>query len=164
MRRTNLKIVHSDLPSSDFQEGLRTELKLELTKKFINVIPRAMWAIRYGMRAAAEAEFSVPQFRVMASLSHESRTNSELAELIGMSVPAMSRLVDGLVGEGVITRVPQERDRRQISLVLSADGRRRFSKLRRSTQNLFNAKFSALSLEQRSKLAEGLAVLEVLFP
>jgi DNA-binding MarR family transcriptional regulator len=135
-----------------------------LSKKFLEVIPRSMWSIRYGMRAAAQSDFTVPQFRVMAILWQESRTNSELAEQIGISVPAMSRMVEGLVNLRLVTRVPQEHDRRQVKLELSSEGKKRFQRLRKATEGIFNEKFATLDAGKRTKLMEGLAVLEELFP
>ncbi|MGK5082182.1 MarR family transcriptional regulator [Bdellovibrionota bacterium FG-1] len=138
--------------------------QVKLAQHFIEVIPRSMWAIRHGMRAAAHAQFSVPQFRVMARLWGGSTTTSELAELIGTSVPAMSRLVEALVALGLIMRAPQSHDRRQVLLVLTAEGRKRYSRFRRTTQGHFKEKFSMLSDQERKKLADGLVVLESLFP
>src|SRR4051812_40889160 len=118
-----------------------------LPQKFIEVIPRTMWAIRYGMRSVSRTELTVPQFRVMAALWHGPKTNSALAESIGISVPAMSRLVDGLVGSGIVVRTQNPQDRRQVGLELSPEGRKRFSKFRKCTQDLFSEKFAALSQE-----------------
>lgn len=122
-----------------------------------------MWAIRFGMREAAGKELTVPQFRVMAQLWKQPSTNGDLAEIIGVSVPAMSRLVDGLVEGGLVTRFPEVRDRRQIRLELTLSGRRTFQRLKRHTQGVFSARFSELSETERGKLQEGLAVLGKLF-
>ena len=136
----------------------------DLSRHFVEVIPRSMWSIRYGMREAAGQDLTVPQFRCLAMLSRKSRTNGELAERMGVSVPAMSRMVDGLVGLGLLIRVPQATDRRQIKLELSLDGRRKFQRMRRHTHGLFVSKFSVLEEGKRRRLREGLAVLGELFP
>jgi MarR family transcriptional regulator for hemolysin len=134
-----------------------------LPRNFMEAIPRSMWAIRQAMRDAAGQDFSVPQFRVMAALMSRPRTNGELSEELGVSVPAMSRMVDGLVAAGYVIRVPQERDRRQIRLELSPDGRRTFKKIQKQTQATFGARFSELDEKSRGTLADGLAVLLELF-
>lgn len=136
----------------------------ELSRCFVEVIPRSMWSIRYGMREAAGKDLSVPQFRVMATLWQRSRTNGELAEQMGVSVPAMSRMVDGLVEAGYVIRVPQDHDRRQVKLELSLAGRRTFRRIQKHTHELFVSRFSGLNAGQRQGLQDGLSVLEILFP
>ncbi len=147
----------------DTMDATRSIELTELARDFIETVPRSMWAIRYGMREAAGQELTVPQFRVLAQLSIQSRTNGELAERIGVSVPAMSRLVDGLVEGEFVVRFPETRDRRQVRLELSPSGRRKFQRLKKHTQSLFSARFSELGETDRRKLREGLEVLGKLF-
>jgi DNA-binding MarR family transcriptional regulator len=99
----------------------------------------------------------------MARLWDRASTNRELADVIGISVPAMSRLVDGLVNSGLVTRTPQQHDRRQVLLELSPEGRKSFCRLRKTTRGVFTDRLSSLSREEQRKLDEGLAVLESLF-
>lgn len=157
--------AHSPESSSEF-DGIDATRSIELTelaREFIEAVPRSMWAIRFGMREAAGKELTVPQFRVLAQLSTQPRTNGELAELIGVSVPAMSRLVDGLFEGGLVARFPEARDRRQVRLELSLSGRRTFQRLKKHTQGVFSARFSELGETDRRKLREGLEVLGKLF-
>ena len=135
----------------------------DLAHSFIHVIPRSMLAIRHGMRESAREQFSVPQFRVLAQLWVQSQTNGELADHIGVSVPAMSRLVETLVRAGLVGRVPQSHDRRQVLLSLTEAGQKRFLSLQQTTQMVFKQKFSQLNADQKKKLAEGLSILEDLF-
>src|SRR4051794_23646748 len=72
----------------------------ELSRTVLEVIPRAMASIRAEMRGLARPEFTVVHFRVLAQLSSGPRTASELAENIGVGLPAVSRLVDALSRKG----------------------------------------------------------------
>jgi DNA-binding MarR family transcriptional regulator len=136
----------------------------DLSRAFVEVLPRAMWSIRAGVRQAAGENFTMPQFRVLTQLLKRSSTNGELAELMGVSVPAMSRMVDGLVEMGFVVRVPVHNDRRQIKLELGPEGRRKFRRLQKHIHGVFVDRFGALSPDRLDALESGLKVFEELFP
>jgi len=73
---------------------------------------------------------SVPQWRVLAVLSGcESATIGELARKCLHKQPTLTRIVDRLERQGLVTRVAGSRDRRQIAVSLTEDGRRRSADL-----------------------------------
>lgn len=135
----------------------------DLSRVFVEVLPRAMWSIRSAVRQSAGENFTMPQFRVLTQLLKRCSTNGELAELMGVSVPAMSRMVDGLVEMGFVVRVPQDHDRRQIKLELNAEGRRKFRRVQKHIHSVFMDRFGALSPDRRMALEGGLKVFEELF-
>jgi len=68
-------------------------------------VPSVMRFIRYQMRQHRQAELSVPQFRSLVFLSHnENASLSEMAEHLGLSLPATSRMVELLVKRGWMRR------------------------------------------------------------
>jgi DNA-binding MarR family transcriptional regulator len=79
-------------------------------------------------------------------------TLSELARREGVSRPTMSRLVDALVREGLVTRVADETDRRAVRIEASARGRdvlergraRRIARLAAALERLTAAELGAL--------------------
>ncbi|MBA3263688.1 MAG: MarR family transcriptional regulator [Thermoleophilaceae bacterium] len=82
-----------------------------------------------------------------------------LSETLGLSVPAISRAVDGLVQRGEVKRTEDPRDRRSKLLTLTAKGRRtfeRFAALRFAGLKRFVADMSD---EEREALAAGLRPL-----
>ena len=169
MRRTKLEPARilqkiQNEPTSVSKKDDPAESLSGLSRAFVDVLPRAMLSFRAGIREAAGENFTMPQFRVMTQLRKRSCTNGELAELMGVSVPAMSRMVDGLVELGYVVRVPQDRDRRQIKLELSMEGRRRFRRLQKHIHDVFVVKFTGLDSGKRDGLLGGLNVLEELFP
>src|SRR5262245_43856422 len=111
-----------------------TESPLECARHLLEVIPRAMRSIRTEMRRKAQPELTVPQFRVLARLSISPATNGEVAEWIGVSVPAMSRMVELLARRGYVQKERQSEDRRQVRLLLSAKGKSHFLKIRGQAQ------------------------------
>ncbi len=133
-----------------------------MPQKFMNVIPRCMGAIRTEMRAAAQERLdgvSVVQFRVLAGLWQKPMNNRELAEHIGIGVPATSRLVDGLVKRGSVQRKVSEHDRRQVYIELTPAGSACFETLSSVAGGKIAQRFESLSEEKRTKLLAGLEVL-----
>jgi DNA-binding MarR family transcriptional regulator len=71
---------------------------------------------RVAERACRESGISLPQYRLLLSVSGASQRPSELAIQVGVSRPTLTSLVDGLAQAGLVTRVPVPTDRRGIRL------------------------------------------------
>lgn len=134
-----------------------------LARHFLEVIPGAMRAIRFEMRRVAQADLSVPMFRILAQLSSGPATNRELAENLGVSEPGACRLVASLVKKGYVRQARCEKDRRRVYVELTSSGLKKFETIRGVAQGAFRAQFSKLSAEKRDALKVGLSVLEEAF-
>ncbi|HTT93144.1 MAG TPA: MarR family transcriptional regulator [Solirubrobacterales bacterium] len=77
---------------------------------------------------------------------------SDLAELLGASLPAMSRAIDGLVKKGLATRVEDPTDRRVRVVRITGDGTRLVEQLTTVKRNGLEAFASSLTGAQRRKL------------
>ena len=77
---------------------------------------------------------------------------TDLAELFGSSLPAMSRAVDGLVKQGLATRVEDPTDRRVRLVRITADGRELVETLTTVKRNGLEAFAATLTATQRRKL------------
>ncbi len=89
----------------------------------IEVIPLIMREIRRLMRQRGAEELSVPHFRALGYVQrHPGCSLSAVAEHLGLSVAAASRLVDALVVDHFVERRPSATDRRYIELHLSPRG------------------------------------------
>jgi len=74
-------------------------------------------------RALHEEDFSVAQIAVLYLLDEEGNARlGDVAERIGRSMPTASRLVDGLVKRGLVTREEDPEDRRAKRLALTSQG------------------------------------------
>jgi len=73
-------------------------------------------------RACRGVGVSVPQYRLLVFLRAGPRRAGELAASAAIKRPTLTALVDGLVREGRIRRVPVEADRRGIRLELTELG------------------------------------------
>ena len=79
---------------------------------------------RVAEQACQTTGISLPQYRLLASISGQSQRASELATQVGVSRPTLTSLVDGLERGGLLRRVPVPTDRRGIQLVPTEAGRR----------------------------------------
>jgi len=143
---------------------MKNKTDRELAVQFLAVVPRAMRVIRQQMRALARPSFSVPHFRIMGRLYRGPATASELAEIQGVSMPAMSRMVDSLVKRGYLERTQTSRDRRHIHLHHSKKGRLEFERIRRIVQSHLAESVSMLKPADKKALKTGLEILGGMVP
>ncbi len=77
---------------------------------------------------------------------------SDLSTLLGSSLPAMSRAVEGLVKKGLATRVEDPTDRRVRVVRITDDGKRLVEELTTVKRNGLEAFAATLTAVQRRKL------------
>jgi MarR family transcriptional regulator for hemolysin len=82
----------------------------------------------------------------------EARQVSDLAETFGVSVPSMSRAVDGLVRKRLVTRVEDAEDRRVRRIAITARGKQLVDTLLVVRQAGMEAFAESLTAAQRRKL------------
>ena len=130
----------------------------DIAHLLLDVMPRTNWVLRAAVRKQARDQISVPQFRVLDQLSRGFNGTSKLAELHGISVPAMSNIVDGLVRRGLIARKASVQDRRQIELRLTEKGKALFLKLHQTVLETLTDLLDILSDRERAEMARGLEI------
>jgi DNA-binding MarR family transcriptional regulator len=81
--------------------------------------------------AVGELDLSFTQVRSLSNLSSAGEPLSlrELAGRLGLSLPTVSRAVEGLVQRGYVTRTEDAGDRRMKQVALTGDGRALFDRL-----------------------------------
>src|SRR5437763_17044188 len=92
-------------------------------RQLLETVPLVMQFIRRQMRSLCSHDLSVPQIRTLYFVSTNDRPSlSDAAEYIGLALPSMSRLVDGLVKKDLLTRAECQHDRRHVRLGITAAG------------------------------------------
>ncbi len=130
----------------------------------LDVVPTVMRIIRARLRDHRTCELSVPQFRVLAYLNRRSGASlSELTEHIGLTLPSMSKMMDGLVERGLATRAEDPEDRRRVVLGLTAEGHEAFQIARAGTQIDLAQQMNRLSAEQLATVSAAMEILGPLF-
>lgn len=101
---------------------------------------------------------SVLQLRALTTIDRHAPMNlSSVAERLDLSIPSASRLVDRLVEAGLTRREVAAHSRREVSIVLSANGRRALTRLRRRRQAAMAAVLEGMTAADRDALGVGLA-------
>ena len=95
----------------------------------------------------------------LAGERDEPFTLKSLAEAMGLSDPAASRAIEGLVKRGLVTRVEDEVDRRVRRLAPSAAGREIAERIQAARLAGIGQFLATLSDEEREKLDELLELL-----
>jgi DNA-binding MarR family transcriptional regulator len=130
----------------------------------LDVAPAVVRFIRRIMLSHRSLGLSVPQFRTLALLSRCPNVSlSSVADNIGSSLPAASRMIGVLVAKQLVARQDSKRDRRQLSLALTARGAEAFRAARHQARRHLAAKLVALGVEDREHICESLRLLGGIF-
>ena len=105
-------------------------------------------------------DYSLPQMATLLLLDEEGElTIKQVAELLGRSVSATSRLLDQLVVRGMITRREDERDRRAKRVAITEHGRALIATLEQRRADAQIAVMEYLSAEEQAEVRRAMALL-----
>ena len=128
------------------------------------MVPALIRPIRQQMRSHRARSLSVPQFRALCFVErYDGSSLSEVAEYLDLSLPAVSRMVNGLVERGYMQRRASSDDRRHVSLSVSPSGHTVMASARKATQEYLSVRLARLSEEQLSAIASGMRALREAF-
>ncbi|HXX72343.1 MAG TPA: MarR family transcriptional regulator [Candidatus Acidoferrales bacterium] len=136
----------------------------ECAHEVLDVVPLAMRLIRKKLREHGAQFLSVPQFRTLLFISsNKGASLSEVADHIGLTLPSMSALVDGLVTRNFVVRRTRPEDRRRVDLTLTERGETTLRSARNATQDYLKVRFSGLSESERGTILKGMKILRRVF-
>lgn len=101
----------------------------------------AAWLAKRVERVLAEADLTLPQYRLLSLLENGGATATYAAERLAVSPPSVTAIVDGMVAKGLVQRAAVAEDRRRVELAITDDGRAAL------------ARADAMVLERLSELA-----------
>jgi DNA-binding MarR family transcriptional regulator len=128
--------------------------------EILEAVPAAIRFIRAQMRRHRGSDLSVLQFRTLAFIhSHPGTSLSAVSDWLGLSLPATSRLVEGLVKKKFVNRRIPLGNRRVVALSISARGDRTVSAARRATVMRLAAVVARLSDDERGAIRSSLFAL-----
>ncbi len=109
------------------------------------------------LRAIEESGLTMAQCKTLLALagpgeSAEPRQITEIAERLGLSLPSISRAIDGMVRKRLVTRVEDEHDRRVRRIAIAPKGERLVGELVSMRLAGLESFASTLSAAQRRKL------------
>jgi DNA-binding MarR family transcriptional regulator len=136
----------------------------ECAHEILDGVPFVWRAIRAEFRKHGAQEISVPQYRTLAFVyRNEGASLSEVGDYIGLTLPTMSQLVDGLVTHGLINRRTDPEDRRRMTLTLTEPGRARLESARTATMAYLEGRLRQLSPSDRATITLAMSILREAF-
>ena len=128
------------------------------------MVPTVMRPLRQQMRHHRAAGLSVPQFRSLCFVErYDGASLSAVAEHLDLSLPTVSRMVNGLVQRGFLQRRSSSDDRRHMSLSVRARGKAVMQAARAATQDFLAEKLQHLEAPQREALFQAMQALRFIF-
>lgn len=128
----------------------------EVASATLRALRRILRATDSGSRKLAAATGLTPsQLMVLREVeTHDNATPGTIALQLQFSHATITAIIDRLTAMGLVTRTRSERDKRQILLNATADGRRRLAEAPDLLQEIFANRFAALpAWEQAMMLA-----------
>lgn len=133
-------------------------------REVLEAVPLAMRAIREHLRKHGARILSVPQFRTLLFLSRNRGASlSDVAEHIGLTLPSMSTLIDGLVDRNYAMRRTAPDDRRRMTLTLTERGEATLQSSRQATQAYLAEQLSRLPETDRKTILTAMQILRQVF-
>ena len=140
-------------------------LREKCIHEFWGAVPFAWHNVKAHVhkQAAEKHDITGGQFHILRMIKSGMHHPSELAERSKISRPAVTRLVDVLVDNEMVTRSPDENDRRIIRLELTGRGEIMLDELFQSTYTWLNEKLQALTDDELQAMIRGLGLLRSVF-
>ncbi len=126
----------------------------ELTEALHDFFRAARRARGRAARDPSPGGLSLAQYHLLEPLGDGPRTNRELAEFAGISAPTATRIVDGLLERGLVSRVADPTDRRAVVISLTASGRASLAKKEREYSAVRNRIAEALEPHEQEIATE----------
>jgi len=132
-------------------------------RHLLDTVPLVMRVIRQHMRRHRSG-LTVPQFRTLCFVSStEASSLSAAADFIGLSLPAMSRLVDGLVEQRLVKRRACDEDRRHVRLSITSTGEATLSEAREQAKAQIAVALAKLSRKRQEAVMGAMTLMRDVF-
>jgi DNA-binding MarR family transcriptional regulator len=132
--------------------------------ELMDTAPQIMQAIRMEMRRGSGSDISIPQFRTLAFIQRNPNSSlSNLADHLGLTLPSVSKLVDGLVKKKIVVRQMSTEDRRRLTLVLTQAGLTIVDSARAGAQASMAKKLDHLLDDELETVFKALKLLRPIF-
>jgi DNA-binding MarR family transcriptional regulator len=136
----------------------------ECAREVLEVVPLVMRRIRAELRRRSGGDLSVPQLRTLIFLSRNEGTSlSQVAEHVGLTLPSMSSIIDGLVARRLATRGTHPNDRRRMTLALTTRGQTTLRSALRATEAYLRDVFATLPPAERAIVVQSMRTLRPAF-
>jgi len=133
-------------------------------RELMETAPVIMRTIRSEMRHGHDTDLSIPQFRTLGFIQRQPEASlTDLADHLGITPPSVSKLVDGLVKQELISRQQGRSDRRKLTLELTPNGTSIINSAQAHAHANLARTLSGLSSEKLKIIHQAMEVLHGLF-
>jgi DNA-binding MarR family transcriptional regulator len=116
--------------------------------------------VRAQLRSRRPGGLTLPELRALAFVNADPACNpSQLAEYLMLTRPAVTRLLDGLVGRKLVSRRPDPGDRRRLRLALTRAGRAHLETVYATARSVVAERLGALSPADRRAVERAMRLL-----
>lgn len=127
----------------------------EYLARLDKALRKVMDRITREMAGSLHAGISLPQFHLMRFVAEKGApTVSEVAEIGGVTLSAITSLADRLYKAGLLTRERDQNDRRLVRLRLTEDGKAKLAQMERRQVELLRPYLGSLPQEDLDRLLE----------
>jgi DNA-binding MarR family transcriptional regulator len=139
-----------------------TETSEACAQQLLDAVPAIMRYIASGVHCELENGrwLTMGQFRLLHLIEKGVDSVSELARHQSVSLPSISRQVDGLVKKGLVVRQPNPDDRRVIQLTLSDSGVQLLAGLEARAHERVTQTLRSLTQREKEIVFEALVLLQ----
>ncbi|HTX22107.1 MAG TPA: MarR family transcriptional regulator [Candidatus Aquilonibacter sp.] len=136
----------------------------QCAREILETVPAVMRFIRDQVRRRGAAGLSLPQFRTLIFLGRVKNSSlSAVAEHLGLSLPAMSRLINGLVDHRLAQRQTVSTNRRQVALTLTVRGQAALEKARKEVRSQLADSIRFLPGSEQKTIQRAMQMLHKVF-
>ncbi|MEP7356724.1 MAG: MarR family transcriptional regulator [Anaerolineales bacterium] len=132
---------------------------------FWDTVPPLWTRIREHLRdvVLAHVDLTVEQFHVLRQIRQGTASVSALAAARGISRPAISQAIDGLVNKGLLIRRPSAADRRYVKLALTPKGNSLLDDIFEQNRAWMAQRLAPLTAHELGSIQRGLDTLRQAF-
>ncbi len=133
----------------------------QLMQEGFTLLARLMaWADPSRLEEWAELGLTITQIRILFLLRRlGGPTARQLAQELEVSPSTLTRIVDRLERHGLVRRVTDQQDRRQVRHLLTAKGRKTLARLEQTGRARLGHLFSRLTAQELAQVVEALRIL-----
>lgn len=137
---------------------------LQCATVLLEVMPMIMQTLHAHRRNNHKNELSVPQFRGLIFIQNNPEASlSDVGDFLGLTLPSMSKIIDGLVERQLLTRGQHPEDRRRLHLALTPFGQDLLTQTHQEAQLCLSRLLDPCPEADRQSIYEALNLLRSIF-
>lgn len=132
----------------------------QCARLLLNTIPQVMQTIGAELQACRLVDFTVPQFRALTIIqAQQNMSITRIADQLGTSLSAVSKLIDGLVDRGYVMRDVPSNDRRRVQVTLTALGETAITNVHQHLQGYWERTLAQHTPAEITSITQALTLL-----